>query len=339
MGFFAEFAAWLDVLLKGYISSNTARVATVLEPAVVTLGVVYLMIWGYLQLLGKIEEPLVQGFKRIFTLAVVFGVALRLWLYNELIVDTFFNAPAALGAQIIGAYDSVGIVDQILFAGNDAGTLLLQKGSLFNSNITYYIAGFAVYLMVGITAVYTMFLLALSKVALSVLLAIGPFFLVLTLFESTKRFFEAWIAQLANYAFITILSVLIAALMMHLLQSAAAQAVAAGGGIQIAHALKVCLAAGLTFLVMRQVMPMAAALASGFALSTFGVVSGAVAWGLGTAKRSSGQFLRGLVMDRETTRWDPMSRKAGYALRRGLVAGGRQVSRLGPGNTIRRGRR
>lgn len=337
MGFFAEFSAWLNALLSGYIATNTARLATILEPAVVTLGVVYLMVWGYLLLMGKIEEPLIQGLKRIMTLAMVFGVALKLWLYNELIVDTFFTAPAALGAQVMGAYDSVGIVDQIIFSGNDAGSLLLEKGSLFNSNITYYIAGFAVYLMVGITAVYTMFLLALSKVALSVLLALGPLFLSLTLFESTKRFFESWIAQLANYAFITVLSVLVAALMMHLLQSAAAQAVAAGGGIQIAHALKVCLAAGLTFLVMRQVMPMAAALASGFALSTFGVVSGVVAWGMGTAKRSSGQFTRGLLMDRETTRWDPLSRKSGYALQRGLVAGGRQIARFGRGNTVRRG--
>ena len=47
--------------------------------------------------------------------------------------------------------------------------------------------------------------------------------------------------------------------------------------------LDVVLAAGLTFLVMRQVMPMAAGLASGLALSTFGVVSRFVA--LGSAPR------------------------------------------------------
>lgn len=338
MGFFAEFSAWLNALLSGYIGSNTARIAAILEPALVTLGTVYLIIWGYLLLAGKVEEPLVQGVKRILTLAVVFGVALRLWLYNEIIVDTFFAAPTALGARVVGSFNSVGIVDQILFSGSDAGSLLIQKGGIFEGNFSYYIAGFAVYLMVGLTAVYTMFLLALSKIALSVLLALGPLFLVLTLFESTKRFFESWIAQLANYAFITILSVLVAALMMHLLQSASTQAVAAGGGIQIAHALKVCLAAGLTFLVMRQVMPMAAALASGFALSTFGMVSAAVAWGLGTAKRTGGQFMRGFLMDRETTRWDPLSRKSGYALQRGFVQGSRQIAKLGGGNTIRRGR-
>jgi hypothetical protein len=38
---------------------------------------------------------------------------------------------------------------------------------------------------------------------------------------------------------------------------------------------------GLTFLVMRQVMPMAAGLASGLALSSFSVVSAALTWGMG----------------------------------------------------------
>ncbi len=321
MGFFAEFNAWLNGLLSNYIGANTAVVAAALEPAIVTLATVYVMIWGYLHLIGKIEEPMMTGVKRIVTLVIILGGALHLWLYNGLIVDTFFNAPGQLAANVIGAYDSVSIVDQIIFEGDDAATLLIQKGGFLNGNLSYYIAGFAVYIIVDVTAIYTIFLLALSRIALSVLLALGPLFIMFLLFESTKRFFESWIAQLANYAFITILTVLVAALMLKLISTAAQQAAAAGGGIQIAQAVRVCMAAGLTFLVMRQVMPMAAGLASGLALSTFGAVSAALLWGFGGASRTGGQFMRGLVMDRETTRWDSLSRKAGYGLRQGAAAG------------------
>ena len=87
---------------------------------------------------------------------------------------------------------------------------------------------------------------------------LGPLFIACLFFQTTKRFFESWVAQLANYGFITILTVLMAALMLTLVSTAAQQAAAMGGGIEIAHAVRVCLAAGLTFLVMRQVMPMAA---------------------------------------------------------------------------------
>jgi type IV secretion system protein VirB6 len=83
---------------------------------------------------------------------------------------------------------------------------------------------------------------------------------------------------------------------------------------------------------MRQVMPMAAGLASGLALSSFGVVSAALAWGLGGAVRGTGQFGRGLL-DRETSRFDPLARRAAFALHRGVM---RAVSRPWRENQVRR---
>ena len=238
MGFFAEFNTWLNALLATYIGDNTARVADLLTPAIVTLAVLYVMVWGYLQLMGQTDEPFVAGLKRIVMLAVILGASLQLWLYNAVLVDSFFNAPGQLAAGVVGAYDSVTVVDRIIFAGDDAATLLIQKGGIFNGDFSYYVAGFAVYLIVGLTAIYTIFLLALSRIALSVLLALGPLFIALLFFETTKRFFESWIAQLANYAFISILTVLVAALMMTLVSTAAQQAASAGGGIQIAQAVR-----------------------------------------------------------------------------------------------------
>jgi type IV secretion system protein VirB6 len=314
MGFFAEFNAWLDALLNDYIQQYTAQMATLLEPAIVTLGTLYVLIWGFLHIAGRIEEPVLEGLKRIAILAVVFGVGLDLWLYNAVIVEIFYRAPAALAGNLVGATDFVTIVDTILFRGDDVATALLAKAGVFHGNFSFYFAAIAVYVVIVLTAVYTMFLLTLSRIALSVLLAIGPLIIPLFLFSSTRRLVEAWLAQLATYAFVAVLAVLVAALMMHLIDQAASQAEAAGGGIQIAQAVRVCIAAGFTFLVMRQVLPMAGGLASGVALSTFGIVSGALVNVRRRALFSAGQFTRGALLDRETTRFDPLSRKAGYWL-------------------------
>lgn len=340
MGFFAEFYAWLDRILVGYIGDYAARIATAIEPAVVTAAVLYVMVWGFLHLTARIEEPLTEGLKRIALMVVVLGVSLRLWLYHEVIVDTFFRAPTQLAGLIIGTYEPVAIVDEVIFQGGDAGDALLAKGSILQGNFSYYFAGFGVYLLVGFTAVYTIFLLSLSRVALSILLALGPVFLALALFETTRRFLEAWLAQLTNYALIAILTVMMAALMLSLLTNATREAASAGGGIQIADAVRVGLAAGLTALVMRQVMPMAAGLASGIALSTFGLMSAAIAWGLGKGASAVGQFSRGAVMDKETTRWDPLSRKAGYYAGRAIGGASHGIARSvrGP-NTVRPSRR
>jgi type IV secretion system protein VirB6 len=100
----------------------------------------------------------------------------------------FFNAPGEIAANLFGAFDSVGIIDNILFAGGDTASALLEKGGVFQG-FFYYIAGFAVYVIVGLTAIRAMFLLSLSKIALSVLLAMGPLFLSLLLFDTTRRYY------------------------------------------------------------------------------------------------------------------------------------------------------
>ena len=100
MGFFAEFNAWLTALLDDYIQQYTVQMATLLEPAIVTLGTLYVLIWDF-RIAGRIEEPVLEGLKRIAILALVFGVGLDLWLYNTVIVETFYRAPAALAGNLV----------------------------------------------------------------------------------------------------------------------------------------------------------------------------------------------------------------------------------------------
>ena len=254
MGFFETFWSWLNTQLAGYIGDNTTRLATTLEPVVVALATIYVMVWGYLQLTGKIDEPFVTGLKRIILLAVVLACALRLWLYNSIIVDTFYNAPAQLAAAIVGTQDPVGTIDAIWERGGAVAGYLWSNGGVLNGDFGYYLAGIIVWFLVGLLCVYTMFLIALATIASAVLLALGPLFIALLLFESTRRYFEAWIAQLATYAFITILTVLVAALMLQIVESYAAQTAARGAAITTVDALNMVLMAALVFLLMRQVM-------------------------------------------------------------------------------------
>ena len=290
MGFFQAFWSWLNSQLSGYIGDNTARVAAALEPAVITLGTLYLMAWGYLQLTGRIEEPIVAGLRRIVSLALVFGVALRLWLYNSVIVDTFYNAPAQFAATVIGATDPVQTIDAIWDRGGSVAGFLWGQGGVLHGDFGFYVAALAVWLLMGLLCVYTMFLIALSSVALAVLLALGPVFIVMLLFESTRRYFLAWIGQLLNYALITILTVMAAALLLRIVQSYAAQTAARGSAILTVDALNMLLVSTLVLLFMRQVMPIAAALAGGVALNSFGVTSRAVSWSASQGRRLAGRI-------------------------------------------------
>jgi type IV secretion system protein VirB6 len=312
MGFFATFWNWLNGELATYIGNNTARLAGVLEPAVVTLATIYVMAWGYLHLTGKIEEPLVTGLKRIATLAIVLGACLHLWLYNTLIVDTFYNAPAQLAAAVIGAGDPVSTIDAIWQQGGTAAGSLWTRGTPI-PDFEARIAALMTWILIGLLCVYSMFLIALSSVALAILLALGPLFIAALLFESTRRFFAAWISQLANYALITILTIMISALLLQVVQSYATQTAAQGSTLKGVDVLNLLLISVLVFLILRQVMPTAAGLAGGLALSSFGFMSGTAGFAMHQGR---------------VTAW-PATKFAALRSAGGIRAGyGRVVSRL-----------
>ena len=115
--------------------------AEALEPAIVTLATLYVTVWGYLQLTGRIEEPLVTGIRRLVMLAVVLGAALHLWLYDSVIVDTFYRAPAQLAADVVGApVDPVATIDAIWNQGGAVAGYFWNNGgcSLLELSATYW---------------------------------------------------------------------------------------------------------------------------------------------------------------------------------------------------------
>ena len=284
---FTTFWQWLTAALNAYVGQHVAAMAAAIEPAAVTLAVVYVMVWGFLHLKGAIDEPVMTGAVRIVRLAVVFGLGLRLWQYNALLVDTFMDAPVTLAAALAGAADPVATVDALWDNGGQVAATLWDKGGVFNGDMGYYLAAVIVYLLMGAVCVYTLFLMALARVALALLLAVGPLFILGLLFQATQRYFEHWIGQLANYALVGLLAVLTASLMLTVVESYAAQTVAKGAAILTVDALDMLLVAGIVLLILKQVMPIAARLAGGMALSSFGAASAVLGRGVGAVGAAS----------------------------------------------------
>ena len=315
-----SFFTWLTGQVNAFIGVQVGNVSTLIEPAVTTLAAGYVMMWGYLQLTGKIEEPLLEGGRRILILGLILVLVFRLSQNIALLLDVFVQSPQTLAQGIVGggAPSVMGVVDTIWMQGSEVGDSLLARGSLFSeSGLSLIACGIICYLCIGLVTIYVAFLMSLALVSLAILLAVGPIFIAMLLFDSTKRFFEAWIAQLANYALIIILVATIANLMLHAVTQPLQMAYAQGAAVEAVDALRVSVFCGFILLIMRQILPMASALASGIALSSGGIVSGMVRRGLG----ASGHFGRG-VLDSATgaynganpSRWDPLSRKAGQQL-------------------------
>jgi type IV secretion system protein VirB6 len=255
-----------------------------------------------------------EGAKRIVVLAVILGVVLSLWEYNAVFVDFFITTPQALSGAILNGNNAIAIIDGIWVKGATVAGSLINQGGFFNNNFGFYLAGFAVYLFVGFICVWMAYLFCLSIVAVGILLAIGPLFILGLMFEATKRFFEAWVAQLSNYALIIVVAAIAAKLLLNMLDSYATQALAKGAGITIAESTQFCLACAFVLLIMKQVPSLAAGLASGIALSSYNAMSRAINWGAGGAGRSMYQFGRGIGDGRageKPSRYQSLTRNLG----------------------------
>jgi len=294
MGFFMALYNFIQNSVLSLISTTTSQIATSIGPAAVTFATIYVMIWGYLHLRGAIEEPINEGAKRIVVLGVILAIVLQLWEYNAVFIDFFVNTPTALSSAILGGNSAMTAVDGIWVKGGSVATSLMNQAGFFDGNFGFYIAGGLVYVVTGFICIWMTYLFVLSLVAVGLLLTLGPLCILGLLFDATKRFFEAWMAQLTNYALIIILASIASKLMLTYLDYYATQASNMGAGVTIADSAQFCLACGFTLLIMKQVPHIAAGLGSGIALGTYGALSRTVNWGLGSTSRSLYQMGRGV---------------------------------------------
>ncbi len=115
--------------------------------------------------------------------------------------------PQSSPAAVIGASDPVHTIDSIWEQGGAvAGYLFQQRRCLQRRFWLLHRGSRRVGYSWGCCVCTTMFLIALSHVALGDSAGSGALFLSQCCwFDSTRRLFDAWLAQLTNYALITLL--------------------------------------------------------------------------------------------------------------------------------------
>lgn len=119
---------------------------------------------------------------------------------------------------------------------------------------------------------YAAMLIVLAKIAVAILLAVGPIFILLLIFKNTQSLFEGWLRTLLNFAIIPILIYAVIAFFIVLAENPLRNL---EENASITSQLLTPLAPFLLisvvgFLIMMQIMNMAASITGGVSLSTMG---------------------------------------------------------------------
>jgi type IV secretion system protein VirB6 len=286
--FYEDIFSTVNNSLTTYVGDVATNVITAITPTATTLLLIYVMLWGWATMRGMISEPVTDGINRIVRLSLITGLALNIGRYNDYLSNFLWDTPDAMAAVVASGYssstDNTQYLDNLWSQIYDIGYAFWNLAGTFNVFQTIglmLLAYFIWFAGAGVT-LYAFFLLILSKIALAVLLGIGPIFVLLIMFEPTKRFFDVWMGQVLNYVFLVILTSAAMKLMLTIFNTYLGAVVASGfvANPQIPQAFPTIIFSAVCILVLNQVPSIASALGGGVAIGTLG----AVGWAYGKAK-------------------------------------------------------
>lgn len=265
---------YINAVCESYVGENVAAVARVVGPFLTAMLGLYVVLWGFASLRGLVKEPVNEFINRVVKLAAILGIGFNVANYNTLITNTFLRGPDEFVAGLARSPGSTGVVtglDAMLNDGLALTTRYWAKAGVLDGDFGMYIVAAAVITMTIVVTAFAFFLMALSKVVLTAVVAIGPVFFIGLLFEATAGFFNAWLRQLANYFLVPVLVVMVNLLVMKLFARAASGPAALTSSAEVAEVFPF-LAMGLVcLLALASVLSIASGLAGGISLSSFGM--------------------------------------------------------------------
>lgn len=262
-----------DTAIGAFIFDAWARFIDVAENWITGLIVLYVVITGYLMLVGRFNNTFGDWFVRVLKLAAVFVLVTNIELLTRVLFELFTNVPEAVATEIagVGGGDEGGInatIGTVWEQGLASTRNILQEASLTSWSPVLFAL---IILIVTILAiVYITFLVMLAKLAIAVLLGVAPFFILLYLFESTRNVFEGWLRQLITFALIPVFLYGLLALVIEIIETMSDQMVTATSNEAwgITHVGPYALVMLVSLLLTTQVVGWAAGVAGGFSLST-----------------------------------------------------------------------
>lgn len=283
-GFYSTLFEKLDANLNAYVGETSSTIMSAISPVATTLACIYICLWGWSMMRGMISEPMTDAVTRIVRLSLIVTISTVGSYYSNFLADWLWSTPDAVGSLMASgdSTSNLAFLDSFWEKTYDLGAAYMAKAKANSTfgvpDLTLTLAGTGIWAAGVVCTAYAAFLLVLSKMALAILLGIGPIFVLLLIFESTKRFFDAWAGQTLNYIFLTLLVAAAVRLILTLINAyITAQGEPADPSVSEAvPAIALCL---IGFLVLIQLPSIASALGGGVAVSTLGAAGSALSYG------------------------------------------------------------
>lgn len=217
---FERIFANVDDALNTYVVDTVGNVVGFASPLFTSMMIVFVAMWGYLMMFGRVQEPLQDGVFRIIRIGGIMALGLTVGTYMGVVVTFLQQGPEHISAVVSGAggtsADTLDALFSQVFAVSKAAW---DKGGVLDGNFGLYLIALIVLVIGSGLTLFVAFLILLAKLMTTVLLGIGPLFIICLLFKVTQRFFESWIAMVSNFGLLLVLASAVGTLMTSLAQT------------------------------------------------------------------------------------------------------------------------
>lgn len=259
--------------LENFVSSGTSNIASWISGPLTAALTLYIVLYGYLVLRGSVQEPILEFAFRAIKLAIIITLVRNASDYQTYVTKIFFETLPHEISQALnaGTTPSASTFDSLLDKGQKCAHEIWSRAS-WPIDIVTGLGGMLVigasFLVAAIGYIVSLY----ARLALAIILAIGPIFIALAMFQSTRRFTESWIGQLVNFVILQVLVVAVGSLLITCIDTTFT--VIEGYQDLLMRPIALCSICIVALYVFYQLPGIASALAAGGASLTYGYGSG-----------------------------------------------------------------
>lgn len=216
---FSNSYMFIDQQLGVFLNERLASVIAEVDGPLRAATVLYIVLYGIAVTRGAIAEPMLDFCVRSIKLCIVVALSTTIAYREHITGPLFHGLPNSLATAISGAdvKDVGGSFDQFFSFG------AVLAGKISNSaaplDVISHIIACVVFVVTALAAALGFGVLIVAKVALALLVALGPIFIASSLFEASRRFFFGWLSQGVNYVVLFALMVTIFQLVLGLVKA------------------------------------------------------------------------------------------------------------------------
>lgn len=240
--------------------------------ALTLMLVLYVGFFGISLMLGRSNLSVRALLPKTILLGLVLAFATSFVAFSTVFYNIFIGGPDQIAGILTGTKGSA----TATFAQKlDVVFLAVQQASEGTGDINAFSPPGMMWLGAMLLLLGTVGLLVTARIALALLLALGPIFVVLALFEGTRGLFTGWLKGMVMMAIAPLLAVLGGSIMLEIAVPILAQLVAMPGQIDQQAAMAFFLVGAVHVALMFMALKVASTMVAGW--QVFGLVPASVA--------------------------------------------------------------